>query len=144
MALQISTCLQILNAPFLTYFPVKKEANSISYMIPHLLICAVLNRFSWVQLFETLWTIACQAPPSIGFSRQEYWSGLPSSSRFSWPRDRTCVFWVSCIGRRILYHWATWEALLFWMKFITQAGDRRRWVPKFCLKIPMQWAAFQN
>ena len=77
MALQISTCLQILNAPFLTYFPVKKEANSISYMIPHLLICAVLNRFSCVQLFETLWTIACQALLSMGFSRQEYYSGLP-------------------------------------------------------------------
>ena len=27
--------------------------------------------------FATLWTVACQAPLSIGFSRQEYWSGLP-------------------------------------------------------------------
>ena len=30
-----------------------------------------------VQLFETPWTVVCQAPLSIGFSRQEYWSGLP-------------------------------------------------------------------
>jgi len=30
-----------------------------------------------VQLFETPWTVAHQAPLSIGFSRQEYWSGLP-------------------------------------------------------------------
>ena len=30
--------------------------------------------------FETPWTIAYQAPPSVGFSRQEYWSGLPFSS----------------------------------------------------------------
>ena len=30
-----------------------------------------------VQLCMTLWTVACQAPLSIGFSRQEYWSGLP-------------------------------------------------------------------
>ena len=30
-----------------------------------------------VQLFETLWTVACQAPLSMGFSRQEYWSGFP-------------------------------------------------------------------
>ena len=29
------------------------------------------------RLFVTLWTIACQAPLSMGFSRQEYWSGLP-------------------------------------------------------------------
>ena len=32
--------------------------------------------FSCVQLFETLWTVAYQAPLSMGFSRQEYWSGL--------------------------------------------------------------------
>ena len=32
---------------------------------------------SCVQLFVTPWTVACQAPLSIGFSRQEYWSGLP-------------------------------------------------------------------
>ena len=29
-----------------------------------------------VQLFVTLWTVALQAPPSMGFPRQEYWSGL--------------------------------------------------------------------
>ena len=32
---------------------------------------------SRVQLFVTLWTVAHQAPPSMGFSRQEYWSGVP-------------------------------------------------------------------
>ena len=37
----------------------------------------VLSRFSCAQLFATLWIVACQAPLSIGFSRQEYWSGLP-------------------------------------------------------------------
>ena len=41
-----------------------------------LCIC-VLSCFSHVQLFVTLWTVACQAPLSMGFSRQEYWSGLP-------------------------------------------------------------------
>ena len=33
-----------------------------------------------VQLFVTLWTVAYQAPPSMGFSKQEYWSGLPFPS----------------------------------------------------------------
>ena len=33
--------------------------------------------FSCVQLFVTLWTLVHQAPLSMGFSRQEYWSGLP-------------------------------------------------------------------
>ena len=37
----------------------------------------VLSCFSPVQLFATLWTVACQAPLFMGFSRQEYWSGLP-------------------------------------------------------------------
>ena len=35
---------------------------------------------SHVRLFATPWTVALQAPPSMGFSRQEYWSGLPSPS----------------------------------------------------------------
>ena len=36
----------------------------------------MLSHFSHVQLFAILWIIACQAPLSMGFSRQ-YWSGLP-------------------------------------------------------------------
>ena len=42
-----------------------------------------LSSFSHVQLFATPWTVACQAPLSMGFSRQEYWSGLP----FPFPGD---------------------------------------------------------
>ena len=40
----------------------------------------VLSRFSHVRLFATLWTIVCQTPLSMGFFRQEYYSGLPFSS----------------------------------------------------------------
>ena len=39
--------------------------------------CAVPSRFSHVQLFATPGTVAHQASLSMGFSRQEYWSGLP-------------------------------------------------------------------
>ena len=44
-----------------------------------------------VRLLATPWTAAYQAPPSMGFSRQEYWSGVPSPS----PMERlaTPVFW---------------------------------------------------
>ena len=45
-----------------------------------LLLLLLLSRFSRVQLCETPWTAAHQASPSLGFSRQEYWSGLPFSS----------------------------------------------------------------
>ena len=41
------------------------------------LLLLLLSRFSCVWLFATLWTVACQAPLSIGFSWQEYWSRLP-------------------------------------------------------------------
>ena len=37
----------------------------------------MLRRFSHVRLTVTPWTAACQAPLSMEFSRQEYWSGLP-------------------------------------------------------------------
>ena len=37
----------------------------------------MLSHFSCVWLFVILWTRACQAPLSMGFSRQEYWSGFP-------------------------------------------------------------------
>ena len=39
-----------------------------------------VNSLSRVQLFVTPWTVAYQALPSMGFSRQEYWSGLPFPS----------------------------------------------------------------
>ena len=38
--------------------------------------CCVLSSLSHVQLCVTVWTVAHQAQPSMGFSRQEYWSGL--------------------------------------------------------------------
>ena len=48
---------------------------------------------SHVQLFATLWTVACQSLLSVGIFRQEYWNGLlfPFSSRSSKPRNRTHV-----------------------------------------------------
>ena len=48
---------------------------------PHEYICAcVLSCFSCVWLFATPWTVAWHTPLSMGFSRQEYWNGLPFPS----------------------------------------------------------------
>ena len=47
---------------------------SISLFFLHM---CMLGHFSHVRLFAVLWTIALYAPLSMGFSRQEYWSGLP-------------------------------------------------------------------
>ena len=54
------------------------QKNSLVLMV---CVCAgtrarVLSHLSHVRLFATLWTVAHQAPLSMGFSRQEYWSGL--------------------------------------------------------------------
>ena len=60
--------------------------HSVFFMI-QLLHCAVQS-FSHVRLCETPWTVAHQAPLSIGFPRQEYWSGLPFPSPGNLPNPR--------------------------------------------------------
>ena len=57
----------------------KKGERSILFvqLLNKFICCQLLSR---VCLFMTPWTIALQAPLSMGFSRQEYWSGLPLSS----------------------------------------------------------------
>ena len=65
-----------------------------------------LQSLSRVRLFATPWTVAYQAPPSMGFSRQEYWNGLsfPSPGDLPDPGIELWVSCVSCIGRWILCH----------------------------------------
>ena len=65
---------------------------------------AVYHQFCPALLWPT-WTIAHQAPLSMGFSRQGYWNGLPFSSQGDLPNPGRET--VSCIGRWILYHWAS-------------------------------------
>ena len=51
---------------------------------------------SRVRLFVSLWTVVHRAPLSMGFSRQEYWNGLPFSPIGDLPdRDQTCLPWGS-------------------------------------------------
>ena len=48
----------------------------------HKKYCIRMCSLSRVLLFVTQWTVARQAPLSMGFSRKEYWSGLPFPTRF--------------------------------------------------------------
>ena len=72
----------------------------------------MLNHFSCVRLFATLWTVALQAPLSMGLSRQEYWSGLPCPP----PRDlpdpgiELTSHYVSCNAGGFFTTSTTWEA----------------------------------
>ena len=85
----------------------KKHNLVIPWRHPCWFQCVRAQLHSLVQLFATPWTAACQAPLSMGFSRQEYWSGLPfPTPNSSWSRDQTCV---SCIGRWVFYHCTAWK-----------------------------------
>ena len=66
---------------------------------------AVVWSLSHVWLFVASWTIACQVPLSMGFPRQEHWSGLtfPSPGDFLTQGSNLNLL----IGRQICYHWAT-------------------------------------
>ena len=48
-------------------------------MVNRTSVYACMHMLDSVQLFATPWTVAYQASPSMGFSRQDYWSGLPFS-----------------------------------------------------------------
>ena len=64
----------------------------------------MLSHFSRVQASVTLWTVSRQAPLSLGFSRQEYWSGLPRPSLGDRPVPGIEPRSLTCIGRRVLYY----------------------------------------
>ena len=60
---------------------------------------------SWTPLSNWTETVACQATLSMRLSsKNTEWVAICFSRGSSWPRDQT---WVSCIGRQILYHYAT-------------------------------------
>ena len=72
----------------------------------------MLSHFSQAQLFVTLWTVACQAPLSMGFSRQEYWSGLPCPPPGDLPDPgiKPTSLMSPALTGRFFTTSATWEA----------------------------------
>ena len=58
------------------------------FKIPNLKMKVKVKSLSRVRLFATPWTVAHQPPPSMGFSWQEYWSGLPFPSPEDLPDPR--------------------------------------------------------
>ena len=78
----------------------------------HLCAC-VLSHISRVQLCATSWTIAHQAPLSMGFPRQEYWSGLPCPSPGDLPNPgvEPISLMSPALAGRFFTTSTTWEAL---------------------------------
>ena len=75
---------------------------------------------SHVWLFATPWTEAYQAPPSMGFSRQEYWSGLllpsPSQDMFHCNTDNNKWQYRYSLIRLVLWIIFQWVKWLHWAK----------------------------
>ena len=65
----------------IVFFNDKNKPNGIKVKVN-------VKLLSRIQLFVTLWTVAYQAPPPMGFSRQEYWSGFPFPSPENLPNPR--------------------------------------------------------
>ena len=59
--------------------------------------------FSRVRLLATPWTAAYQAPPSMGFSRQECWNGVPSPSLLCLTRKSLLVWWLG-LSQSLFYN----------------------------------------
>ena len=109
-----------------------------SYPLP---LCCVLSGFSHVQLFATLLTIPCQAPLSMGFSRQEYWSGLPCPPPGDLPHPGTepnALMSPALAGGFFFITSTRWEAHFRLMSFgflnsdlkpASNESRRRQWHP---------------
>ena len=64
-------------------FEITSKKNLLKYLENVIILKVKVKLLSCVQLFATPWTVAYQVPPSMGFSRQEHWSGVP----FPFPGD---------------------------------------------------------
>ena len=71
--IHLSACLSVYLSVYVSIHPSIHLPAYLSIYLYHLTVCAL----SRVQLFVVPWTVACQTPLSMGFPRQEYWSGLP-------------------------------------------------------------------
>ena len=73
----------------------------------------MLSRFSRVQFFVTLWTVARQAPLSMGFSRPEHWSELPypPSGDLPDPGIEPASLMSPALAARFFTTGTTWEAI---------------------------------
>ena len=72
----------------------------------------VLSHFSHAQLFETPWTVVCQAPLSMGILQAKYWSGLqcPPPGGLLDPGIKTMFLMSPVLAGKIFATCATWEA----------------------------------
>ena len=84
----------------------------LSAFLSYNYVCVCVKFFSYVRLFATLWTVACQATLSMRFSRQEYWTGLSCSPPGDLPEPgiKPTSLMSLALPSRFFTTSATWEA----------------------------------
>ena len=89
--------------------PGKNTGVGCHFLLQCMKVKVKVKSLSHVWLLATPWTAAHQAPPSMGFSRQEYWNGFPFSSPVFLPYVGLNLGLPCC--RQTLYHLSHQEAL---------------------------------
>ena len=86
--------------------------------------CEPVKLLSRVQLFATPWTVAYQVPPSMEFSRQEYWSGLPFPSPGDLPdlgiEPRSLALWANTLPSELPGKSLLWFVISLYRKINLQ------------------------
>ena len=98
----------------------------LTFKMQQAFLMCVQSHFSRVWLYDPM---DCSWPGSflhgILQARILEWVSMPSSKGPSWPRVRTCISFVSCIGRQVLYHWAPpAKPILLIMTTISSVGQQ--------------------
>ena len=97
----------LLQDKVVSFLPMYLLINFYQYTLVCVCVCVCVcvrdQLLSHVWLFASPWTVTPQAPLSLGIlqARILEWVAMSSSRGSSWPRDWTCISWVSCIGRWI-------------------------------------------
>ena len=100
----------------------------------------MLSHFSHVQRFATLWTVALQAPLPMGFSRQEYWSGLPCPPLGDLPNPGIEPW--SPASRQLLYHLGSSSQSYIYTYIPFLLNFLPIWVTTVWIEFPMLYSRF--
>ena len=131
--------------------PLQEASGLGTLFLLHLLLngwfCAcMLSLFSHVQRCATLWTVACQVPLSLEFSRQEYWIGLPCPPPGDLPGIELVSLLSAALAGRFFYNYyhcasmnllkfhiihsiTRWNLIRFYWLFLHKHSWRQRWTP---------------
>ena len=119
---------------------VPKCVKSHSTRTAKIVNVCMLSHFSHVQLFVTPWAVVFKVPLSMGYSRQECWSGLPCPPPEDLP-DLCLLQLLHC--RQILYHWATGEVQCLDTS-LNEETTSILWKPPWPFDIPASYFVLLN